>query len=308
MPDRIPKIDEEIWHKHAWHNRVHSILLLCLMFGLATYLGGVVAGKPGIISAIFSVVILVVIHPSISPFWIMRIYRARQVSTDEAPQLAHILAVISERAGLKVVPKLYYLPTEILNAFATGSPSKSAIAISDGLLRNLDWREIAGILGHEVSHIKNNDLWVMGMADLFSRITRMFSLLGIMLVISYFLGMFAAEDELSFNWLAILLLVFAPHITALAQLALSRTREFNADLNAARLTGDPDGLASALAKIERIQGGWFGRMLFPGRQVPDPSILRTHPETKLRILKLKQLKSNELLSKHLLNKHLFPHR
>ncbi|RMG33662.1 MAG: peptidase M48, partial [Gammaproteobacteria bacterium] len=88
-----------------------------------------------------------------------------------------------------------------------------------------------------------------------------------------------------------LLLIFAPTLSALAQLALSRTREFDADLNAARLTGDPDGLASALAKIEQLQGNWMERIFLPGRRVPEPSLLRTHPETSERIRRLMELKA-----------------
>lgn len=288
----IPKIDDEIWHHHAWRNRLQSVLLICLMFGLCTYLGNIVAGRSGVISAFFSVVVILFINPSFSPAWIIKLYRGTPISPREAPQLVQILHVLSRRAGLDKTPRLYYIPTEQLHAFATGTPRKSAIALSEGLLSNMTLRELTGILGHELSHIRNNDLWVMGLADLFSRITNMFSLLGMMLALSFIPATLFSESEVVFNWFALLVLIFAPHVSALAQLALSRTREFNADLNSARLTGDPDALADALTKIERIQGGWFERMLFPGRKIPDPSILRTHPETAERVSRLRQLNMN----------------
>lgn len=288
----IPRIDDEIWHKHAWQNRLQSALLILLMFGLCTYLGNVVAGRSGVISSILSILVLVIINPSFSPKWIMRLYQCSPLLEHESPKLKQLIRILSQRAGLEQVPTLYYLPSEQLHAFAAGSRGRSAIALSDGILRNMDLRELAGILGHEISHIRNNDLWVMGLADLFSRITNMFSLLGLMMVLSFIPLTIFSEEEVTFNWFALMLLIFAPHLTALAQLALSRTREFNADLNSARLTGDPDGLANALAKIERIQGNWVGRLLFPGRKIPDLSILRTHPDTNERVSRLRQLNAN----------------
>ena len=87
-------------------------------------------------------------------------------------------------------------------------------------------------------------------------------------------------------WLLIALLVLSPTIASLLQLALSRTREYDADLDAAGLTGDPRGLASALEKLERYQGGLFETLLLPGRRVPQPSLLRTHPPTRDRIARL----------------------
>ncbi len=155
-------------------------------------------------------------------------------------------------------------------------------------MRQLELDELIGVLAHEVSHIRSNDLWVMGLADLFSRATSLLSLMGqFLLLLNLPLIVFT---HMSISWFAIALLIFAPHLSALAQLALSRTREFDADLNAARLTADPQGLASALAKIERVQGGWLERVFLPGRRVPEPSLLRTHPETEARITRLMTLK------------------
>jgi len=134
--------------------------------------------------------------------------------------------------------------------------------------------------------VRDNDLWVMGLADMFSRSTSLL-LLGQFLLLLNLPSILFSQGMVS--WWAILLLIFAPNLSALAQLALSRTREYDADLSAARLTGDPECLAGALAKIERLQGGWLEQILLPGRRVLEPSLLRTHPDTEERIARLMAL-------------------
>ncbi len=128
----------------------------------------------------------------------------------------------------------------------------------------------------------------MGLADLFSRLTSLLSLLGLSLLLLYL--PLALLTQVEFNGLALLLLVLAPHLSALAQLGLSRTREYDADLNAAALTGEPEALARALVKIEQLQHGWWERILLPGRKIPEPSLLRTHPPTAERVERLLQLR------------------
>jgi Zn-dependent protease with chaperone function len=133
----------------------------------------------------------------------------------------------------------------MLNAFAVGRPDDAVIALTDGLLRNLTLRELAGVLAHETSHIRNHDLWLMGLADLDSRLTRLMTLVGLLLMILALPLWWAGVTNLP--WLVIPLLVLAPQLTTLFERALSRARELDADLDAAGLTGDPAGLASALA-------------------------------------------------------------
>jgi heat shock protein HtpX len=141
-----------------------------------------------------------------------------------------------------------------------------------------------------MSHIRSNDLRVMGLADIISRLTSLLSLVGqFLLILNLPLILWS---DVAINWFAIALLVFAPHVSMLAQLGLSRTRELDADLDAARLTGDPAGLARALAKIERLQGSLFERLMLPGMRLPDPSWLRTHPPAEQRIARLLALASD----------------
>lgn len=281
-------IDPETWHAHANVNRLQSFGLLLIMGAFLALLGWLLWGMAGIVWLLVFGVFGVVMNPTTSPRWVMRMYRASPLSASQAPELSAAIAALAQRADLPTVPDLYYVPSNMLNAFAVGSPERSAVAISDGLLRKLHLREVVGVLAHEISHIRSNDLWVMGLADMFSRATSILSLLGqVLLLINLPLLLLSA---VTINWFAILLLIFAPSLASLAQLALSRTREYDADLNAARLTGDPDGLASALLKIEQAQGGWMERVLLPGRKVPAPSLLRSHPLTSDRVRRSRQLK------------------
>jgi heat shock protein HtpX len=173
-----------------------------------------------------------------------------------------------------------------LNAFATGTPRNSAIALTEGLLRRLTLRETAGVLAHEMSHIRNNDLQVMGLADIVTRFLQLMSYAALALAIMNVFALLTHGETVS--WLAIALLYLAPALSSLLQLALSRTREFDADLEAAGLTGDPLGLASALRRLETYTGHFWEDLMFPvpARRVPQPSLLRSHPNTQERVNRL----------------------
>lgn len=280
-------IDDNIWLQHAWQNRLQSLLLMAVMAGFLGLSGWLLWGRDGLLVLVSVGAVSVLANPSLSPRLVMRMYGARPITQSEAPVLWQALLALSARADLASTPRLYYIPSRMLNAFAVGTPMNSAIAVTDGLLRRLTMDELLGVLAHEVSHIRNKDLWVMGLADLFSRATSLVSLLGqFLLLLNLPLILFS---QVTINWWAILLLIFAPNLSALTQLALSRTREYDADLNAARLTGNPEALARALAKMERIQGGWLERLFLPGRRIPEPSLLRTHPPTEERIGRLMAL-------------------
>ncbi len=179
----------------------------------------------------------------------------------------------------------------MMNAFAVGRRDDAVIGVTDGILRALNLRELTGVLAHEMSHIRNNDVWLMGMADLAGRMTRMMSLFGIGLLL-FSVPMWLQGGSLV-SVVLILLLIFAPQLTTLLQLALSRSREFDADLDAAGLTNDPAGLSSALAKLERQQRSPWEQILMPGRKLPEASLLRTHPPTKERIARLSSLYEDE---------------
>jgi heat shock protein HtpX len=284
---RLAPLDEAERRRHKLRNVVHSILLLGGIVALLALCGWVLFGPEGLVGMALGAAIALAFSPTISPGMVLRLYRAREIAPHDLPEVLHVLAALAARAGLERVPRLYYVPSTMLNAFAVGGRDDAVIAVTDGMLRALNLRELTGVLAHEISHIRNRDLWLMGIADLAGRLTRLMTLLGLaLLLVNLPLWLSGAT---SVPWLLVPLLVFAPQITTLLQLALSRAREFDADLDAAGLSGDPVGLAAALAKLERYQRGAWEQILMPGQRLPEPSVLRTHPPTAERIARLQAL-------------------
>jgi heat shock protein HtpX len=272
---------------HKARNSAHSVILVSGMAVLTSISAWLLWGAAGVIMALASVGAATLFGPRVSPQLAMKLFRARPLGSGEAGPLEQIVAELSRRAGLEIRPRLFLLPSTILNAFAVGQRDNAAIAISAGLLNTLTTREVAGVLAHEISHIRNNDLSTMGLADMLSRLTQMMSYVGVFL---FLLSLpMALSGRADIPWLAIVVLYFSPILGNLLQLALSRTREYDADLEGAHLSGDPEGLASALAKLERYQGHFWEDMLPMGRRVPVPSVLRTHPPTQERVRRLLSL-------------------
>jgi len=218
---------------------------------------------------------------------VLGLYGAVPVRPWDLPDIVRVLNELAERARLPAPPQLYWIPSPTLNAFAMGRHGDAAVAVTDGMIRSLTLRELSGVLAHEISHVRNGDLWLMGLADTVSRLTRMMSLFGQILLL--FNLPLLLTGAVTIPWGLILLLVLAPTIGALLQLALSRTREYDADLGGALLTGDPMALAGALRKLERNGRGLWESLLMPGRRDPNPSLLRTHPPTEERIRRLASL-------------------
>ena len=277
---------------HKRRNFMQSALLLGSMALLLIWVGWLIAGSIGVWFAIGGVIFLMG-SQRISPQMVFRMYRARQLRPAEAPVLFRIVQVLAQRAALPATPRVYYIPSAMMNAFTVGQPHNAAMGVTDGLLRRLTQRELVGVLAHEISHIAHHDTWVMGVADVVSRITTTSAMAGqLMLILAVPFLLLGAYNP---PWILILSLLVAPMLSALLQLALSRTREFDADLEAARLTGDPDGLASALTKLERYQGGFLERIFLPGRRQAEPSLLRTHPTTAERIERLRDIQGRQVL-------------
>lgn len=270
---------------YKWQNTLHTLLLLAGMLALTSLLGWMLWGGVGVAGLMIFVFTLFLLMPRIPGVWLMRMYRARQLTPQTAPGLYNIVQELALRAGLPAIPQLYLIPSQVINAFATGHTSQPVIALTEGMLHNLEPEEVIAVLAHETSHVRNNDLLVMGLADLFSRLTSILSLVG-QLTLIITLPLILANDKLSIPWLAVMLLIISPNLSALAQLGLSRTREYEADRGAVELTGDSRALASALLKLERWQGGMWERILLPGRKLPEPSLLRTHPPTEERVQRL----------------------
>ncbi|MBV2094319.1 MAG: M48 family metalloprotease, partial [Candidatus Thiodiazotropha sp. (ex Codakia orbicularis)] len=270
--------------QHKAKNLLQSLILIISLGGLCAWLAWFLGGLPLALATAIVILIAYQLNPVASPEWAMRLFRARRLLPEEAPALYQLMSQLGARAGLETVPSLYYLPSDVMNAFTTGTRERAAIAISDGLLRRMEWRELAGVLAHELMHVVNQDTRLMAFADLTSRITGFLSVIGqLLLLINLPLMLFG---ETALPWFPILLMLIAPSLSALAQLALSRSREYEADLGAARLTGDPVGLASALNRLEPPRHRLLERLLHPGPRIPDPSLLRTHPPTEERVERL----------------------
>jgi heat shock protein HtpX len=280
-------MDPDLLARHKLNNILQSAGLIAGMTVLVGVLGWVVGGAHGVAWALFLGILALAVSPKVSPRVVLHLYGARPVHPRQAPRIYALLAELSERAQLPAVPTLYYVPSRMLNAFAVGRRNASAVALTDGLLRSLSLRELAGVLAHEISHVRHSDMWVMGLADVVSRVTGALSLAGQFLLLLNLPLLLLGQ--VTVPWLAVALLIAAPSLTALMQLALARNREYDADLGAVALTDDPHGLAAALRKLGDSRGGWLERVLLPGRGVPDPSLLRTHPATEQRIRRLLSL-------------------
>lgn len=272
--------------RRRWLNRFQTALLVLTLVGIAAAAGSLLFGEIGLWLALATCALTLLIEPVAASAMTLRLYGARPLRPDEAPAIWSLLRALAARAGLPNTPVPYYVPSGIVNAFATGSRRLASIALTDGLLRSLSMRELQAVLAHEVAHIAQEDLRVMGLADSISRLTNLLALSGQVVLLISMPALLVGAAEI--NWIGLLLLAASPQLALLAQLGLSRVREFDADRMAVELTGDPHGLASALAKIERVSRSWRAWLL-PGWGNPEPSWLRTHPSTEDRIARLMAL-------------------
>ena len=284
-------LDDAKRRRHRLRNLMQSALLLGGMIGLLSLCVWVVFGPEGALWALGGWVVALLLSPRASPTLVLRLYRGRRLTPRDFPQGFAILEKLARRAELDYMPSFWYLPSPILNAFTLGRRGNAAVAVTDGMINALNVREFAGALAHELSHIRNNDVWVMGLADSIGRLTNVMTLAGgILLAVNLPLLLIG---RVQFSWLLVILLLVAPTVANILQMGLSRAREYDADIEAAELTGDPAGLASALRKLEMHQAGLWERILLPGRGLPEPSLLRSHPPTEERIDRLLSLYTPE---------------
>lgn len=273
---------------HLWVNRLQTALLICLLLGISILAGWLLFGKEGLWLVVLVSVVILLVEPAVASRLTLKLYRARPITRHEAPELWHIITFLAARAELTNMPTLYYVASPMVNAFTVGNRRHAAIALTDGLLRYLSIRELAAVMAHETAHVANGDLFVMSLADYISRLTNMLALVGQILLLLALPAVLLGYAVI--NWTVLFLLLFSPHLALLLQLGLSRVREFHADLKASQLTGDPEGLALALAKIERASRSWR-TWLLPGWGNPRPSWLKSHPATEERIRRLLSLRA-----------------
>ena len=223
----------------------------------------------------------------------LRMHNAQPVTQASAPELYGMVAELARNADMPM-PKVYIIQTDQPNAFATGrNPENAAVAATTGIMRVLTREELAGVMAHELAHIKNRDTLIMTVAA---------TIAGAIGFVSQFAMFFGGRGDHRPNPIvAILLMILAPMAAMLVQMAISRTREFAADREGAMICGRPDWLASALQKIEAFAQG---RPLPSADDNPATAhlfiinplsgggmsgLFRTHPPTEQRIAKLQEL-------------------
>jgi heat shock protein HtpX len=268
-------------------NIVQTALILGGMLGIFGLLGWILLGKEGILWSLMFGLVLLFGTPRLPPRLFLQHQGAHPLRPEEAEGLYGIARGLAQRAELPRIPALYYIGSEVMNAFSLGRREDAAIVVTEALIRGLDWREMTAVLAHEIGHIRNNDLFIHSLADAMTRVTGLLATFGNILILLY-LPMLLFSD-MRISPFVLLVLVLAPSLSSLLQLALSRTREFEADQTAAYLTGDPRGLAAALAKMEHQDRSLWETIFMPRRKTLTPSVLRTHPHTEERVKRLLEL-------------------
>jgi heat shock protein HtpX len=222
-------------------NTLKTTLLLGAMTGLLLAIGEVMGGHEGMT---FALIVAGVMNFS-AWFWsdkiVLRMYNARPVGPEEAPQLYSIVQGLAQKANVPM-PALYLIPDRALNAFATGrGPGHAAVAATVGIVEAMDREELEGVLAHELSHVINRDTLVSTVAA---------TLAGAISWVAHPFMFRGRDREGGSPGLALLVMLIAPVAAFLIRLAVSRSREYGADESGARLVGHPDGLARALAKLQ----------------------------------------------------------
>jgi heat shock protein HtpX len=270
-------------------NSIKTVLLLGVLSALLLAIGEVLGGSNGLLIAFVFAVVM-----NFGSYWfsdklVLRLYRAQPVGPEHP--LSQIVARLAQQAGLPM-PKVYVIPTLSPNAFATGrNPQHAAVAATEGILRILDERELEGVLGHELSHVKHRDILIGSVAATIAATIMMVARMAQYAAI--FGGGSSRDDDRGGNPFSLLLMVIlAPLAAMLIQAAISRSREFAADAGGAAIAGSPYGLASALKKLELaskqlpLEANPATAHMFivkPFSIAGLLSIFSTHPPTEQRI-------------------------
>jgi heat shock protein HtpX len=279
-------------------NTIKSVLLLGTLTGLLVLMGRVLGGNTGMVFAFGLAVVM-----NFSAYWFsdqiaLRMAGAREVSPEQAPQLHSIVEELAYRAGLPK-PRVAIVESPSPNAFATGRNADHAlVAVTTGILQILDRNELLAVLGHELGHVKNKDILITSIA---ATIAGAITMLAHMLQFAAFfggLGSRNSDGEGTNPIAALAMIILAPIAAMLIQMAVSRSREYGADVTGAQIVGDPLALASALQKLE----AWSQRVpldvnpaaasLFivnPLRGQFVANLFSTHPPIEERVKRLRQM-------------------
>jgi heat shock protein HtpX len=229
-------------------NTFRTTILLAVLTALLIWIGDMLGGRQGAIIAL-----LLAGGMNFFSYWfsdkiVIKMYGGQEVTANDDPELYGMVQDLTQRAGLPM-PKVYLLPQDTPNAFATGrNPEHAAVAVTDGIRRILNKRELAGVLGHELSHVKNRDILVSTIAATLAGAISYLAQMAQWAMI--FGGNRDRDDEGGSNIFGlIVMMIVAPIAAMLIQMAVSRSREYGADAGGAQITGDPLALASALRKL-----------------------------------------------------------
>jgi heat shock protein HtpX len=276
-------------------NTFKTFILLAAIGGLLVLVGGALFGGAGII--IGGVIGFAIVGVS---YWksdtiAIKAARAVPVTEEQMPEYYAIVRELAQAADMPM-PKLYITPDRQPNAFATGrSPEHAAVAVTQGILDILDWQELRGVLAHEISHVRNRDILIGSVA---AAVATGISFIANMAMWGAMFGGGGDDDE-GANPIALLALaILAPLAAGLLQMALSRSREYEADRSGARVLGDGDALARALAKLEQgaravpmevspAQASKYIVNPLTGRRIQFAKLFLTHPPTADRIARLR---------------------
>jgi heat shock protein HtpX len=277
-------------------NGVKTAVLMALLSGLILLAGSAIGGSQGLTIAF----VIALVTNGVSYFYsdklALRSMRARPVSEAEQPIMYRIVRELST-ASRQPMPRLYISPTQAPNAFATGrNPRNAAVCCTEGILAILDERELRGVLGHELSHVYNRDILISSVAAGLASVIMYLGYLAWLVPIGR-----SSDDDGPGPLGALAVLILGPVAAGLIQMAISRSREFQADASGAAVTGDPLALASALRKLEQgtralplppepnLQTTSALMIANPFRPQGMSSLFSTHPPMGERIARLEQM-------------------
>jgi heat shock protein HtpX len=233
-------------------NTIKSVLLLGVLTGLLMFIGGVFGGKGGVVIAFLFAVVM-----NFGAYWfsdkiILKMYKAQEVTEHQAPEIYALVRNLVMKAAMPM-PKVYIIPEDTPNAFATGRDEKHAVvAVTEGILRILSREELEGVLAHELTHITNKDMLIGSIAATLAGAIAMLANMAQWAALFGGSSRDSEEEGGSSNIVGLILMaILAPLAATLIQMAISRSREYLADEGGAKISGNPYGLAGALEKLSR---------------------------------------------------------